>query len=301
MASTSSINWAAIIKAVHAHRMEIQSDTGAGKTIAEIADVVGSWTPVMSSDQAAVYYSKEFSAFVKIFYETRFKHKLKNKLFPFTSRHKRFIDRTKELHDLNIPAPKIITSGIIDRNGYVVTSAFPGMGLGSFFTRYLSLESKACKIYRWRRNAIGLLGELVANLHNAGVAHGDLRPNNILLNCHANTPSFCFIDNERNTKAKQGLSRRLSDDAVIKNLVQLNMIWLDDVCLSDRFRFVRSYFQTLNKDLYVGLDNKAGQRKLIKKVQIKTAGRLIGKPKDGYRKNIGFEPFVPDLNTLLAE
>ncbi len=290
---TEPIDWPFIIKAIHTHRMK-----GAASSLNNDSDfAIDDWKPVMSSDQAAVYYSAEHSAFAKIFYETRWKHKLKNFLIPSTARYKRFVDRTNDLHQLNIPAPKILASGIIQNHGYVVSEAFPGMGLGFFFARHLSPKSKNKHVILWRREVIKKLGETVAVLHNAGVAHGDLRPNNVLLHCMSRDPSFSFIDNERNSRAQPPLT----ETAIIKNLVQLNMIWLDDVCLTDRFRFIAYYFKHIDKKKYLLFANQLYQKRMIKLVQTKTVDRLSGKATDGYRKGVGFEPFVPDLKKLLSE
>ena len=295
--STESINWASIVESLHIRRMKGEEFSLKNDSNFSIDGLAGDWTPVMSSDQAAVYYSVEHSVFAKIFYETRLKHRIKNLLIPSTSRHKRFIDRTNDLHRLNIPTPKIIASGVIENNGYVVSEAFPGMGLGSFLARYLSPVSKNKSIFLWRREAINKLSELIASLHSVGVAHGDLRPNNILLDYLSKVPSFCFIDNERNSSIKPPLT----EGAIIKNLVQLNMIWLEDVCLTDRFRFIVCYFENIDKTVYPNFKDSLYQKKIIRAVQTKTVDRLIGKSKDGYRKSVGFEPFIPDVKKLVSE
>ncbi|MGH1470516.1 MAG: lipopolysaccharide kinase InaA family protein [Cellvibrionaceae bacterium] len=312
MVISKSINWPSVVEAINSHRNRAlltddshyikKNNYGAKKNSAKKNGVNknGYWMPVISSDQAAVYYSENHSVFIKIFYETRLKHKIKNLFLPATSRHKRFIARTHDLHRLNIPAPDIIASGSIGKNGYVVTTAFSGMGLGSFFARYLSPEIKDKTMSLWRRSVVVSLGQLVADLHKAGIAHGDLRPNNILLDCFSVKPNFCFIDNERNTQPTKS-NVILNEALVIKNLVQLNMIWIEDVSVLSRLRFIRSYFNGLNKTHHAIYASKARQKELIQQVQLKTEERLAGKPKDGYRKAMGFEPFIPNIKKLLSE
>lgn len=286
-------NWQVIVKSIYDHHLAVSHSQNKSNP---------NWRAVISSQQAAVYYNKEQQVFVKIFFEHRLKHKIKNWLLPSTARHTRFVEQTELLHKKGISAPKILQSGLIEKNGYVVTDAFAGMGLGDFFARYLcptnyskTYSNKSSKnqndLIQWRRNALKQLGEVVANLHNAGIAHGDLRPNNILLHCYSTVPKFCFIDNERNAALSSDVS------SIIKNLVQLNMIWLEDVGLTDRFRFFSAYIKKL--DSRFGLTQKPENKKLLRQVQQKTIERLTGKPKDGYRKPVDFEPFKPDFQQLL--
>ena len=87
-----------------------------------------------------------------------------------------------------------------------------------------------------KRELIEKLGNEIGTLHGAGVCHGDLRLSNLLVEEEGQDISFHFIDNERSSFFKK-IPRRL----VVKNLVQLNMIFLPNVSRQDRLRFINAY------------------------------------------------------------
>ncbi|MBN2461543.1 MAG: hypothetical protein JXB60_08045 [Candidatus Cloacimonetes bacterium] len=89
-----------------------------------------------------------------------------------------------------------------------------------------------------KRKLIRSVAEFLANLHLAGIYHGDLTANNILLECQ--NEQWCVylidLDSVRST-------RRISDRRRIKNLDELGRNFLDLKMLStsDRVRFLKYY------------------------------------------------------------
>ena len=246
------------------------------------------WVGVLSSKQANVWYHPEHQVYLKIFLEPKLVKRLRAKLLPFYARQRRFITKTQQLIDIDFPAPQIMAGGELDVGGFVVTKAFPGIGLGSFFSQYLRKSATDKRLRRWKREVMDALGKLVGRLHNSGVVHGDLRPNNILLSAQNREPTFCFIDNERN---HYGYGRA-AVSAAIKNLSQLNMIWPEDVSASYRLRFINSYWETNPYGI--------GKKQFIRRINAITSRRLQGKRRGGYLDAGQIKIIQPDMRTLLG-
>lgn len=95
-----------------------------------------------------------------------------------------------------------------------------------------------------RKDLLEQLGTCIGQLHKAGIAHGDLRPGNLLVCREGNTAAFYFLDNER-TRKYPALPMRLR----LKNLVQLNLHH-QGISRTERMRFFRAYMRensTLDK------------------------------------------------------
>lgn len=262
-------------------------DEVAGKLLADEVD--GDWRRLVSSPQARVFFSRERAAYLKIFCENRSLRRLRARLLPTMARHRRFVRNTEILRSRGFTAPAIVASDELGSNrAYVVSEAFDGMGLGSFISQHLwrSREDKA--IRHWKRLVMQRLGETIAELHNAGISHGDLRPDNILLGCTSPDPLFCFIDNERNQLHLFATPMR----AIMKNLVQLNMIWSEDLSASYRLRFFKAYVARSRRRL----DAQA----LARRVQERTRKRLAGKQRGGYLNPDERQMVKPDFDKLLA-
>ncbi len=103
---------------------------------------------------------------------------------------------------------------------------------------------------------ISALAAEVGRMHNAGIVHGDLRLNNILLNMAKDgAPSFYFLDNERNEQYSV-----VPEKLIAKNLLQLNLISPKLITFSDRFRFFHYYNR-----VYTRFDVQA-QKYLVKRI-----------------------------------
>jgi tRNA A-37 threonylcarbamoyl transferase component Bud32 len=250
------------------------------------------WQSLAGSAQARVFYHRDHRVYLKLFFEPRPRNRLKIFLFPALARHRKFVRNSQRLRVQGFTAPVVLACGEVadaSRAGYVVTEAFEGMGAGSFVSQYLASSTEDPRVRRWKRKVMAALGAEVAKLHNAGIAHGDLRPDNILLSCTSPEPEFCFIDNERNQHHRWRLPLR----ALIKNLTQLNMIWSEDLSASYRLRFVKAYLQTINRRL--------PEKRLIRRVHRITQRRLRGKARGGYLQSDRRQMVQPDLSKLLSE
>ena len=93
-----------------------------------------------------------------------------------------------------------------------------------------------------KRELIEKLGNEIGTLHRAGICHGDLRLSNVLVEETGQDIVFHFIDNERSSFFNK-VPRRL----LVKNLVQVNMIFMPNVSRQDRLRFFNAYSRTYGR------------------------------------------------------
>ncbi len=69
-------------------------------------------------------------------------------------------------------------------------------------------------------------------MHATGFIHGDLRTSNVLARMQGEEFRFTLIDNERNRQIVPPPGK-----ALLKNLMQLNMLLPSDLSRTDRMRF----------------------------------------------------------------
>ena len=70
------------------------------------------------------------------------------------------------------------------------------------------------------------------------LVHGDLRPNNVLVELGKQPYTFHLIDNERNKQY-----RNIPYKLIVKNLVQIGMLASIDISNTDRMRFYKCYLE----------------------------------------------------------
>lgn len=87
-----------------------------------------------------------------------------------------------------------------------------------------------------RRQLLRELGVFIGRLHATGFVHGDLRTSNVLAARKGGCFQFALIDNERNV-----FSRPAAGRAVLRNLMQLNMLPPSELTRSDRLRFFHNW------------------------------------------------------------
>ncbi|MEM7260833.1 MAG: lipopolysaccharide kinase InaA family protein [Planctomycetota bacterium] len=82
-----------------------------------------------------------------------------------------------------------------------------------------------------------VLAQLVRRLHDTGIYHRDLNPNNVLIGSDEDgAPRFLLVDLD-----SIHLGRRLDDRRRAKNLVQLGLLPEGHITTRDRLRFLRDY------------------------------------------------------------
>jgi hypothetical protein len=87
-----------------------------------------------------------------------------------------------------------------------------------------------------RRLLLRSLGSFIGRLHAAGFIHGDLRPGNVFAAVEDGSFHFALIDNERTVRRQPPPGR-----ALLRNLMQLNMLSLEELPATDRMRFFRAW------------------------------------------------------------
>ncbi len=148
---------------------------------------------------------------------------------------------------------------------FMVTEGVAAIGMADFIHKNWQRPLSKKKIIA-KKEIVEGLGREIGLLHKAGIFHGDLRPNNILIKLENNKPVFHFIDNERNRFYKQ-----IPLSLIEKNLVQVNMVFPICISLQDRLRFFKSY------NIAYARFSPSEQKILMKKVKKRTFHRLSKK------------------------
>jgi tRNA A-37 threonylcarbamoyl transferase component Bud32 len=108
-----------------------------------------------------------------------------------------------------------------------------------------------------KRALIRAFAETIGQMHARGIFHGDLRLGNVLVVKEQENWRFYFIDNERTRKC-----HRLPARLRLKNLLQVNMFYANDITNTDRMRFFRAY---LSMSSYAEIHYRRWARKVIAK------------------------------------
>ncbi len=116
---------------------------------------------------------------------------------------------------------------------YLFTYAVPGFGITAWLRQELSARDPAS--LRKRRQLLRELGIFVGRMHATGFIHGDLRSSNVMAVERRDRFQFSLIDNERNVQQVPPTGKQL-----LKNIMQLNMLFPSDLTRSDRLRFFRA-------------------------------------------------------------
>lgn len=159
-------------------------------------------------------------------------------------------------------SPEILCWGKQGCRRYIVTEGINASGLGDFIIKRWRRPLAREQVYA-KRKLIEKLGQEIGRLHKEGIWHGDLRPNNILVQQTEMGINFYFIDNERN-RCFTKIPKRLIE----RNLVQVNMVFPSYVTLQDRLRFFKAYSRTYPRFSF------EERRSLMQKVHQRTLRRL---------------------------
>jgi len=225
------------------------------------------WRWVKSSVTAVVAHNPSAGIYYKEFLPRNRWEKLKALLRG--SRCQRAVSMVAELTERGFHTPAVLSSGNIDNNrDYLVTEAVDAAGIASYFASYLR-GSNSAAIIAWKRQVIRALGREIGRLHQQGIIHGDLRPNNVLIEFGQPTPTFHFIDNERS----RCWNRQPTQKLIEKNLVQIGMLYSLDLSRSDRLRFFYAY-----QGEYPRFAEQRQGRDLMTRVYLATGKRLANTP-----------------------
>ncbi|GAB1260695.1 lipopolysaccharide kinase InaA family protein [Aurantivibrio plasticivorans] len=206
-----------------------------------------------SSTRVATCELEAGAVFVKVFCYRSVIDSLKQLLRG--SRAARSVCAADRLMNVGLNTPAVLDVGTKQGYSWLVTSAVPAVSLGLYLDKFLRPPLGPNKL-RWKRMLLGALGQVVGRLHGAGIVHGDLRLNNVLIDSKSTSPCFYIIDNERNTYFK----RAIPISKIIKNLVQLSMLAPRFGTKTDRLRFLTAYFGVYQRF------SRAEQRALIAQV-----------------------------------
>lgn len=173
------------------------------------------------------------------------------------------------LTDKGIVTPPLVLLGkrfysLLNYKNFLITKFIPNaVGVHTFLRESLYVPLTKEKIL-FKRYFIRQFASFVGKLHAKGIAHGDLRLDNILI-IYENKDKikFILIDNEKNKYFQKDISFKLR----LKNLVQLNMITLPTITLTDRMRFFKTYLAENPSCIPF-------KKKIIRKVILKTQKRL---------------------------
>ena len=122
---------------------------------------------------------------------------------------------------------------------YLFSEAVPGEGVTWWLRE--KLQQRNGEDLALRRQLLRQLGEFIGRLHAAGFIHGDLRTSNVLAHYLAGAFHFSLIDNERNVRRIPPEGR-----ALLRNLMQLNMLLPSDLSNRDRMRFFVEWREQMN-------------------------------------------------------
>ena len=171
------------------------------------------------------------------------------------SRCRRALNQTEILQSVGLPTPEILCWGKGRKNEFLFSRAFQGKGF-YFFLRKTFPAITNHKNLAKRHLLLKEAGKLIGRLHQAGIIHGDLRPNNLLIKETNTGFEFSFIDNESNT-----LERTPSFKSIRKNIVQFSMIPDNLISHTDLLRLFSAYCTECHF-----FSNKKFQRRLISEV-----------------------------------
>lgn len=225
---------------------------------------LGSSRHTLVSRGRLVFHGRVFELFIKRFLHRSAIDFAKHLVRPSRARRDAAGCEILRTHGLNAPTIVAVgerSAGPVCLESLTVTLRARGEHLYDYLQGTVGEDASP----HGRRHLIVAVGQCVGRMHVAGIAHGDLRPRNILVEPEGDDWRVTFLDNERTCK-----SGRLSDAARLKNLVQINM-FPTGLSRADRMRFFRAYLDE-NPSL------KPHARTWAARIMDGTRRRLEGKP-----------------------
>lgn len=148
------------------------------------------------------------------------------------SRASRARRHNNDLREAGFEAPVNLAWGKLNGGReYLFSESVAGKGVTCWLRE--DLVQRNGEALKRRRELMHSLGKFIGQMHAAGFTHGDLRTSNVLADyTQGDQFSFALIDNERNVLTKPPAGR-----ALLRNLMQLNMLLPEDISNRDRMRF----------------------------------------------------------------
>jgi tRNA A-37 threonylcarbamoyl transferase component Bud32 len=154
------------------------------------------------------------------------------------SKARREFQHALALAERGLPTPDVLALGETEQGcSYLATRTVPAaLSLGTFLEGTFRAWP-AARQTRLRQRLAVVLGQLLGQLHNAGVSHQDLHPNNFLLRLNAEEEPELFLIDLHAVRLGGPLTWR----AAQANLVLLNRWFILRAERSDRLRFWHAY------------------------------------------------------------
>jgi Lipopolysaccharide kinase (Kdo/WaaP) family len=151
------------------------------------------------------------------------------------SRAARTARQSEALRKAGINAPEFLVQGkLLARREYVFFAAAQGHGVTWWLRE--ELPRGKSNYAHMRHELLIELETFIGQLHEAGFIHGDLRTSNVLAEWTGSSFQFSLIDNEHNFSKQPPPGR-----AILRNLMQLNMLLPSELSRIDRMRFLAAW------------------------------------------------------------
>ncbi|MEM9254521.1 MAG: lipopolysaccharide kinase InaA family protein [Pseudomonadota bacterium] len=209
----------------------------------ELADdyVPDGWERVSSSPHTRVAYHATLALYYKEFFARSPAENAKARFRG--SRAQRATRNAAALLYVGIDAPRTLYSGRLPSGSeYLYSLAAPGESIKHWLRKTADTRDTVFI----RRQLLSEFGRFIGRLHATGFVHGDLRPGNVLAEHRGSGFHFTLLDNERNQQLHPPPGR-----ALLKNLMQLNMLPTSVLSKSDRLRFFKAWHTQMRELTHV--------------------------------------------------
>lgn len=206
------------------------------KRVEQVLSELGSdaWSVVKHTSRYWILQHLETEWYFKLEYRKGFIWWLKNLLRG--SMAKRMHLGTQVILSVNGWAPRVIASGKNEKGeSFSLMEPAHGVGFKDLATS-LFVEPPEGVTSEWQCQLYRELGQFLATLHKRGVVHGDIAPNNIIMNVEDGEIVPRLIDNERSRYSTR-------DRDCLRNIIQLITMPEPMISLSARKAFLEGYYQ----------------------------------------------------------
>jgi tRNA A-37 threonylcarbamoyl transferase component Bud32 len=179
------------------------------------------------------------------------------------NRSKRARKQAGILHKADLPTPKILCWGRGQKNVFLISEGFDGVGFFQYLKINLLPPLNKEKI-RKKRLLLKEAGSLIGKMHSKGIVHGDMRQNNLLVIEVENGFQFSLIDNESNRKWWF-----IPRSQILKNLVQFSIFSDNLLSKTDLMRLYNAYaalyprFSGIGKRFFLRNVFRRSQRRIL--------------------------------------